>query len=262
MTGWQRVERNGLPALAYRAEGAGPAVLLIHGVGGDASNWGPIAGRLRGRFRVITADLRGHGRSDRIDEPLTAEDLARDSVAVLDHAGIGRCRVAGFSLGGAVALSMALEFPARVERLAVIGTVFGRTDEERARAAERVAYVRSYGVEGIAEANRPRWFTDEFQRAHPKVVQLRVDQVKQCDPASYLHAFTVFATADFADRASEIRVPTLIITGEHDLAATPRMATLMHRVIAGSEVHILPRLRHSLLIEAPDRITALLEGFF
>jgi pimeloyl-ACP methyl ester carboxylesterase len=261
MTDWQRVERNRAPAIAYRVEGEGPAVLLIHGVGGDSSNWDAIAARLRERFRVVAMDLRGHGRSGRIQGPLDAIDFARDAVAVLDHAGIGACRVAGFSLGGAVALALALEFPSRVERFAVIGTVFGRNDDERIKAAERVAYVREYGVEGIAEANRSRWFTDEFQRTHPGVVQARVEQVKQCDPMSYLHAFTVFATTDFAGRADAITVPTLIVTGEHDLAATPTMARHLHRAIAGSEVHILPTLRHSLLIEAPDRITALLEDF-
>ena len=247
--------------LAYRREGSGPAVLLLHGVGGDATNWDAIAARLRARFEVLRMDLRGHGKSDLITGPIRVEDLARDAIEVLDAAGIKTCRVVGFSLGGAVALSVALDFPQRVEKLALIGTVCGRTPEDRARSADRIEFLRQNGVGAIAEANRQRWFTDEFQQAHPDVVQARVDQVRRSDPASYLHAFTVFGTTDFAGRLGEIRVPTLIVTGEHDLAATPRMARLMHERIAGSQVHVLPRLRHSLLIEAPDRVASLLEGF-
>lgn len=247
--------------LAYRREGSGPAVLLLHGVGGDSTHWAAIASRLRERFEVISMDLRGHGGSGLITGPIAAEDLAQDAVRVMDAAGVSKCRVVGFSLGGAVAQSVTLDFPERVEKLAVIGTVCGRTAEERARAAERIEFLKQHGTGAIAESNRQRWFTEEFQKTHPQVVEARVEQVRRSDPASYLHAFTVFCTTDFADRVPRIAVPALIVTGEHDLAATPRMARLMHERIGHSQLHILPHLRHSLLIEAPDRIASLLEGF-
>lgn len=247
--------------IAFRRQGSGPAVLLIHGVGGDASNWDPIARRLAAHHDVIAMDLRGHGRSDLIDGPLLARDLARDAAQVLDECGVARCAVVGFSLGGAVALALTLDDPQRVEKLAVLGTVCGRTPEERQRALDRVAFLRQHGTAGIAEANRERWFTDAFREQHPEVVERRVAQVKACDAASYLHAFTVFATADFVERLDEIRVPTLIVTGEHDLAATPRMARLMAERIADARAEVLPALRHSLLIEATDRVAELLDRF-
>jgi (E)-2-((N-methylformamido)methylene)succinate hydrolase len=247
--------------IAYQRQGSGAPVLLIHGVGGDSSNWGPIAEELRTRFDLIAMDLRGHGKSDLIAGPVDAHDLARDAMQVLDKAGVAKCRVAGFSLGGAVAQALTLDFPERVEKLAVIGTVSGRTPEEKARALERVEFLKRYGTAAIADANRERWFTDAFRNAHPDIVERRVEQVKSCDPASYLHAFTVFCTADFADRLHEIQVPTLIVTGENDIAATPRMAHLMGERIRESEVNVLPGLRHSLLIEAPNQLAALLEAF-
>jgi len=81
------------------------------------------------------------------------------------------------------------------------------------------------------------------------------------DPASYLHAFTVFCTADFVDRLHQIQVPTLVVTGEQDVAATPRMARLMAERIKQSEVHVLAGLRHSVVIEAGEQVTGLLETF-
>jgi pimeloyl-ACP methyl ester carboxylesterase len=143
----------------------------------------------------------------------------------------------------------------------VLGTVCGRTDDEKARSLARVAFLKEHGTAALAEGNRERWFTDEFRRDHPDVVDRRVAQVAACDTASYLHAFTVFATADFVDRLHEIQVPTLVITGEHDLAATGRMANLMGERIADADVHVLPRLRHSLLIEAPALVALRLERF-
>jgi 3-oxoadipate enol-lactonase len=247
--------------IAYRRAGSGPAVLLIHGVGGDAGNWGPIAHRLRRHFDVIAMDLRGHGGSDLISGPIDVHDLARDAVQVLDECNVARCAVVGMSLGGAVAQALALDFPQRVEKLATIVTVCGRTDEETARAKERLAFLEREGAAGIAEANRTRWFTDAFIARHPELVEQRVAQVKACDAASYRHAFRVFATTDLVDRLHEIRVPTLVITGEHDVAATPRMAELMAERIANAQAHVLRGLKHSLLIEAPEAIGNLLEPF-
>jgi 3-oxoadipate enol-lactonase len=247
--------------IAYRRQGNGPPVLLIHGVGGDAGNWGPIADRLAARFDVIAMDLRGHGKSDRVMTPIDVHHLARDAVQVLDEAEVQRCRVVGFSLGGAVAQALALDFPARVDKLALIGTVCGRTPDEQERATARVEFLKEHGTAAIAEANRERWFTDAFRQAQAAIVERRVAQVKACDPASYLHSFTVFCTTDFADRLGEIRVPLLVIAGEHDLAATPRMAQLMSDNVSDAAVHVLPGLRHSLLIEAPDQVGALLDAF-
>lgn len=248
--------------IAYTRDGAGAPVLLIHGVGGDAGNWDPIATRLRTRFDVMAMDLRGHGGSDLIRGPVDVDDFARDAVQVLDDAGVGRCGVAGFSLGGAVALALALHFPERVDKLALIGTVCGRSPQQQARALERVEYLRQHGTAALAEGNRERWFSDAFRRANPDVVDRRVAQVSASDTESYLRAFTIFCTAEFADRLHEIRAPTLVVTGEHDVAATPEMARAMGERIAGAQVHVLPKLHHSVLIEAPAQVAALLERFF
>jgi 3-oxoadipate enol-lactonase len=249
------------PTIAWRRAGRGPSVLLIHGVGGDSRNWDRIAETLQGRHDVIAMDLRGHGESELIAGPVDAHDLARDALQVLDEAGIHTCAVAGFSLGGTVAQALALDHPERIEKLALIGTVAGRTPEEQAKARERIRFLEERGLPALAEGNRERWFTDAFRRDHAEVVEQRVAQVKACDGPSYLHAFRVFATADFADRLQEIRVPTLVVTGEHDLAATGRMARLMGERLPDAEVHVLPNLRHSLLIEAAATITELLARF-
>src|ERR671918_799463 len=100
-------------------------VVLIHGVGGDASNWDEIVPQLEPRFRVVRIDLRGHGRSRPIRSPITVFDFARDVASALDTLGIRAARIAGFSLGGQVAQALALEHPERVSKLALIATVSG-----------------------------------------------------------------------------------------------------------------------------------------
>jgi len=247
--------------IAYRADGVGEPLVLVHGVGGDGGMWDGVVAALPPRFRTIQVDLRGHGRSGLIAAPCSVQDLARDVTGVMDALGVRSASIAGFSLGGLVAQAIALESPDRVDKLALLATVAGRTPEEQARSAARIEVVREKGLAAIAAGNREFWFSDAFRRDHPEAVEARVRQFMACDPVSYLHAFTVFAKGDFAARLGEIRAPTLVMAGEFDAAATPRMARLMHERIAGSRLEILAGMRHALLIECPSRVAALMAAF-
>ena len=104
---------------------------------------------LGGRFTTIRFDLRGHGESSKPPGPYSAALFAEDARALLDHLGIGRCHVAGHSLGATVALRLALDAPDRVERLALLSAAAGRTEEERQRVLERLAIVE-HGIPGRA----------------------------------------------------------------------------------------------------------------
>ena len=255
------LSRPGRPSIAYRTDGEGEPLVMVHGVGGDSGMWDGVAAALPARFQCIRLDLSGHGRSGLIDSPCSVQDLAGDVVDVMDKLGVRAAAIAGFSLGGLIAQAIALETPARVTKLALIATVAGRTPEEQARSAARIEVVREKGLAFIAAGNREFWFSDAFRRDHPEVVEARVQQFMACDPASYLHAFAVFAKGDFVTRLEEIRAPALVVAGEFDPAATARMARLMHERIAGSRLEILAGMRHALLIECPRRVAGLMAEF-
>ena len=255
------LSRPGRPATAYRVDGEGEPLVMLHGVGGDSGNWDGVVAALPPRFRCIRLDLSGHGRSGLIAAPCSVQDLARDVTDVMDALGVRAAAIAGFSLGGLIAQAIALESPARVTKLALVATVAGRTPEEQARSAGRIEVVRDKGLAFIAAGNREFWFSDGFRRDHPDAVEARVRQFMACDPASYLHAFAVFAKGDYAARLGEIRRPTLVVAGEFDPAATARMARLMHERIAGSRLEILAGMRHALLIECPGRVASLMAEF-
>jgi 3-oxoadipate enol-lactonase len=252
----------GVPALFVRVEGEGAPTVLIHGVGADSSSWDEVVAALGGGFRVLRLDLRGHGRSGPIEGALSLDDFVRDVTDAMDAAGMEQADVAGFSLGGLIAQGLALAHPERVDRLAILSAVAGRTQDERARVQARLEILRNQGIEAITAAAQDRWFTAGFLERHPEKVRLRMQQLEQNDPESYKKAYTVFATSDLGDRLHAIRHNTLIATGEHDVGSNTRMAQFMHEQIAGSELHVLPGLKHSVLAEAPEQIASLLRAFF
>lgn len=255
-----RVTRPAGIEIAARIEGHGPPVVLVHGVGADLGSWDRIAERLAPRFTVIRADLRGHGQSSRI-ETCRMADFVGDLSATLDAFGAPTVDLIGFSLGGLIAQWFALEHPKRVRRLALISTVAERTPTERTRVLERADKVRDEGIASVVSAAEDRWFTPAFKSANPDKVALRLQQLKANDHRSYAAAYRVFAEADEGVDLAKIRQPTLVVTGENDIGSNPRMARRMHEAIAGSKLVILPELRHSVLLEAPDTIADLLLDF-
>jgi 3-oxoadipate enol-lactonase len=253
-------KRKGGARIHYVVEGQGQPLTLVHGVGANLQSWDEVAARLAPHFKVVRMDLRGHGKSGRIAD-CTLDDLADDVRVVWDALGIRRSHLAGFSLGGLIAQSLALSDPDRIDRLAIISAVAGRTPEERARVVERLKLLREKGIAAITGAAENRWFTDEFRAIRPERVKARMDELLANDPLSYAACYTVFSTSDLGDKVHGIRSPTLVVTGEHDVGSNTRMARFMHERIKGSTLRILPALKHSVLVEAPEKIAFLLLDF-
>ncbi|WP_250527326.1 alpha/beta fold hydrolase [Caballeronia sp. GAWG2-1] len=247
--------------LSYVRQGSGPFVTLIHGIGADQASWDAIASQLEMRFTVIRADLRGHGASDRMT-CCSLDDLVADLGRLLDAVGAQKTHLVGFSLGGLIAQKYAIENSVRLDRLVLISSVAERTDEERARVLTRADQIDREGIAAVVAAADERWFTPAFKAANPQRIAERLEQLVQNDHRSYAAAYRVFAEADRGMAFERITVPTLVMTGENDPGSSPRMSRLLHEKIAGSQLRILPELRHSVLLEAPDLIAGLLLDFF
>jgi pimeloyl-ACP methyl ester carboxylesterase len=252
---------NSSPHINHVESGRGPYVTLVHGVGANLQSWDEVVRLIAPHFTVVRLDLRGHGQSGRITT-CTLDDLASDVRQVWDARGIAKSHLAGFSLGGLIAQSLALSDPERIDRLAILSAVAGRTAEERAKVVGRLRLLQEGGIPAVTAAAEERWFTAEFRARHPERVAQRMAELLANDPTSYAAAYTVFATSDLGERLGEIKHATLVATGEHDVGSNTRMARMMHERIKGSRLEILPGLRHSVLVEAPDKIAELLIGHF
>ena len=243
--------------------GQAPVVLLIHGLAGACGLWNPVSQVLREHFRVIRYDLRGHGESGSPEGLWSLEDFVADLLHVFQRHELSRIHLAGFSLGGLIAQRFAIDHPDKVERLAIVSAVAGRTVEEKEKVARRLENLRAGDYDTNIEAALERWFSPGFREQHPDLVEQRMALMRKVgSQRGYIQAYKVFSTSDLADELQLISAPTLIMTGEEDPGSNPRMAALMHYRIPGSRMEILPGLRHSLLVEAPELVAEKLNGFF
>lgn len=230
-----------------------PPVVLLGALGSHRRIWNDVAGRLvRQGFGVVAADLRGLGESPVPDGPYRVEDLAADVLHVMDRRGVSRAHVVGLSIGGAVAMSLAVRAPDRVATLALLSTLprFGTAQTWACRAAA----VRESGTAPLAGGIRGRWITDGFAEENPATLADLEAMVAGTRPEGY--AGCAEALGDWDARGSESRIsaPTLVLGGAEDPSVTPEALTDLAVAIGGAEHVTLRQTAHLTPVERPDEV--------
>lgn len=247
--------------LAHSIVGQGPALFLVHGVGSSRQVWEPIVHRLAPHFRCIACDLRGHGDSQGADQPIGLDEFVADLEALRATLGIEHAHFVGHSLGGMIVPTYARAYPARVDSLGLLSTVAFRSTDAQAGMSTFLAKLDGGGTAAVIDTLMDRWFTDRFRRERPDIVNARKEQVLTLDPRVYRATYRVYATTDMGPWLDEIDAPALVMTGEFDPGCGPVPNAKMAAALPHAELKILPDLRHSILIEAPEQTSAELLSF-
>ncbi len=249
---------NGID-IHVRIEGpaAAPALLLVHSLGTGMAVWDAQAEALSRRFRVIRADLRGHGLTTTTDGPGSIAGFAQDMLAVLDALGVNQAHVGGLSIGGMIAQSIAYQAPSRVISLILCDTAMIIPSPQMWHA--RCATVRAEGMAAIAEGVMQRWVTQPFLTA-PAAMGLRA-MLLRTPAEGYAAAAEAIAAADLTEQTATLRLPTLILVGDQDLATPVPAAEALHAAIKGSHLVILPNAAHLPTVEQPDAVTHAIGNF-
>lgn len=246
---------------ACSIEGDGEPLILIHGIGASRHSWDGLIRHLRGEYRVVSYDLRGHGRSPLPSPPYTLDDLVGDLERLRADLGIERAHFAGHSLGGMIGPAYARRYPERVLSLGLYSTAAFRTADDSAKVRGVVAAMRAKGIAPVLETLKDRWFTPQFAQASPEVITRRMQQVIDTDPQVFLSVFDIYAETDMGPWLHEIAHPCLVLTGEHDGGCNPRLNTLIAQALPDSELVVLPGLRHAILLEAADTVAVPVRDF-
>ena len=246
----------------WRVDGQGPPLVLIHGVGLDHTMWDRVLDDLVPKHRVLRYDLWGHGRSDDPPGPRHADDFVDQLVGLLDLHEFECSDLVGLSLGGLIAVLTAARHPARVRRVVLASTVFKRSDSQITGVRQRLEIAENEGLEPVADLAIKRWFTPQWQEAHPAETESVRQRLLTTDHAGYLKAYRLFTQADdlAASLAPDIEAPTLVLAGERDTGSTPEMAAALADAIPGGEARTMPEMHHLAPIEEPNLfVNAVLE---
>jgi 3-oxoadipate enol-lactonase len=235
-------------------------VLLLHGLGSSGDDWAPQVAALADRYRVLAVDLPGHHRSARPPGDLTIERMAAGVEDLLDRLAIEAAHVIGLSLGGCVALALALDAPSRVRSLVVVNA-FARWQTAgirgAARGMRRAVLAMAAPMRVLASAVAREAFPE------PEQITLRQAAVARLTANSrrhYLACLAALVRFDVRDRLGEIRCPTLVVAGAHDTTVPFAAKVLLARSIPGARISVVDGSGHVTPGDQPQVLNELILG--
>jgi pimeloyl-ACP methyl ester carboxylesterase len=261
-----RATVNGIE-LHYLDEGAGEAVVLIHGHTLDHRMWEPQARVLRSAgYRAIRPDLRGHGRSDATETGTEPEDLAADTKALLDRLGVDRAHIVGHSRGGGAALAFALDYPVATRTLTLVDAVLpGRPAGEETDAFMRRVFA------GWRERGRAvfldTWYAGDLfagarrDAASAALLREMIAGYSAVEMTAWARGEGGPAPAQVADRLDALTLPTLVLVGDQDLPTFQRFADELASSIVGARRVVIAGAGHMATLEEPDAVNDALLAF-
>jgi pimeloyl-ACP methyl ester carboxylesterase len=234
----RRVERLATPrgpaALAYEVVGAGPPLLLIHGIAGSGRWWAKNVPALGRYFTVYLVDLIGFGRSrsGRGTVPFSLEDAATVLLDFMDHVGVERASVVGHSMGGHIAAVLAAEVPDRVARLVLVDAAALPID--RGHPGHVVSLL-------VAVVRFPLGF----------LPVLALDTLR-AGLRTIWRATRDLLAADIREKLALIGTPTLVIWGARDTIVPPRLGRELVASLPGASLVVIPEAGHNPMWDRPD----------
>jgi 3-oxoadipate enol-lactonase len=231
--------------------GEGPALFLFHSLLSDRASFDRIAPQLSETHRVIVPELPGFGGSKAVDGGL-AEVADRMAEFVKDAAGGKQAIVLGNGYGGFVALQMAIRHPAIAGRLVLAdcGAAFSEPGREAFR--NMAAASKAKGLSAITDVAMRRLFAPEFQTAHPDLMRDRREAFLKTDPEVLQSACAALAALDLRPELSKVKVPVLVMVGEHDEATPPPMSHELAALLPNARLKVLAGCAHVPQLQAPE----------
>jgi pimeloyl-ACP methyl ester carboxylesterase len=246
--------------LHHRVLGAGETLVLIHGLGSSGADWAFQAKPLAEHFRLVIPDLRGSGLSDAPRGPYAISQFADDLWCLLDMLGEQRVHLMGFSLGGAVALEMAVQRPLSIGRIMTINSLpTYRLDSWRKRweLYAQIALVQGIGLKGASRLAARRLFREPHQAAMRQRV---IDVVGSSPRRPYMDTIRALAGWCALDRMPALGANLLMLAGEYDY--TPLAEKLAYAERFGAGFKVVRGSRHGTPFDASNACNACALSFF
>lgn len=239
-----------------------PVILLLHGLGANGDSWfyqfEPL---VDSGYRVLAPDLRGFGRSSYPGVPNSPHLMAEDMVRMLSKLNISSAILLGISMGGTVALEMALNHPTLAESLILVNT-FSKIRPRNPSIWLMYAY-RYFLVNSLGIPIQARYVCNKlFPRSDQEYLRNTFyDQVVQANPDGYRTAMRSFASFNVDHKLKEIGIPTLVVTGAEDSVVSPDIQTHLAENIPNAEHVIIRDSNHAVIVEKPEEFNSAMIDF-
>ena len=226
--------------------------IFIHGVGLDNSMWIPQKTFFSNQS-VIFYDILNHGKSQKGFSELSFQKFSKQLDDLVNYLNVKNINLVGFSIGALIAQHYTEKNYKKVNKLVLIGSVYKRTEEQIKTVKNR--FKNALNEESITIDSINRWFTDPYLKDNPNVFDFFFKLLEKKKNSDFLPAYKVFVESDSEKLDfSNFTMPTLIMTGEHEIGSTPKMSEDLHREIKNSSLCIIKNAKHGVTVEKSEKV--------
>jgi 3-oxoadipate enol-lactonase len=257
------IRANGTALYYEDTGGPGAPIVFSHGLLWNTTLFAPQIAALKSRYRCIAYDHRGQGRSaDDVGRTIDMKTVTDDAAALIEALGLGSVHFCGLSMGGIVAMRLAISRPDLVRSLVLLDTT---ADPEPQKLKYRMLnlIVRYFGFAAVVKAVMPALYgksTLQDPARAEEVLEWR-QQLAANRPSIWRAAAGVFERKSIYEELNNISVPTLVAVGEEDVGTPPAMAARIAGAIAGAKLMVIPGAGHGSTVEQPAVVTAAIGAF-
>jgi 3-oxoadipate enol-lactonase len=249
--------------LYYEVRGSGPPIVLGHSFLCSGEMWGPQLEPLAEHHQVLNLDLRGHGKSSQATSAFGMYELVEDVLAVLDREGVRRAVWAGLSIGGMVALRAALVAEDRVSGLILLDTHAGHeTAFGKLRSLSMGSAAKAFGLRTLMPEIIRLFFSPDTRKTKRPLIDEWKERFASVHIPSMLQTMRALRRRDSVlDRLGEIKVPALVIVGEHDAALPPSYSMEIAAGLTDASLVVIENAGHLSSLEQPELVTSAMVSF-
>lgn len=244
----------------YEVHGEGEPLMLVHGLGSSTEDWAPQVDYFARQYKVVTYDVRGHGRTAKPKAPYSVKQFAEDTAALIQYLGLGATHVMGISMGGMIALQLVADHPSLVRTLTVVNSgpeLVLRTWKQRVGIYQRFVIVRLMGMRKMGQvlstALLPR-------PEHADARRTFVERWARNEPGAYLRSLRALIGWSVTDRLGAIASPTLVVGADQDYTSVAFKQEYTN-AIPTARLVVVPDSRHMLPVERPAEFNAVVGQF-
>ena len=252
-----KIKANGI-SMNYQTQGKGRNLVLIHGAGDNLNMWYHQLPVFSKSYRVITCDVRGSGETERPKGEYTIPLFAEDVYQLMKAIEVEEACFLGYSLGGRIALELALNHPELIKALVLANSSVGLAPPSPEALEWRRATLELLDkgdMKEFAEAMATRAFSPDFKSRYPAEFEKYVKVKMQNKPDGIARLMGSLSALSAPPDLSKVKCPVLLIVGENDLSMGVEQGKRANEAIAGSKMVVLPT-GHAAAIEAPEQFNS------
>jgi len=251
--------------VSYNDEGPkkAPVIIFIHGFPLNKSMWDKQSEKLKGSYRVIAYDIRGHGDTDLGAIDFSIDLFAQDLIDFMDALKIEKTMLCGLSMGGYIALNAIEKHPNRFSALILSDTnCTADSSEAKENRIKTIEGIKENGVKKLADGLIPKLFAPESFKTYSEGIAVVKELIVKTPKQSLYNSLHAMANRkETCSKLPEIKIPVLIIVGKEDKITPPEAANAMHEKIKDSSLQIIPNAGHLSNLENQEDFNNQLKKF-